>query len=154
MKLSCKEDFQTSRSAKTLRPAQLTGRCRNSQDAFKRLEHWRHLERIQSNLLCHPQAVYVLLNFESCHTCWGGVWWHSCLWVTFAPMSNHSLIILNVTPVKLTDSPNWTSVLSILWFIMGFLSVWAAVCCISPGKVLSHATQFSFPSSLPLFSGI
>lgn len=78
------------------------------------------------------------LAFVSCLTGWGRLWWYSCLWDISFPIGN-LLPILYVIPIKLNGSPDWILVVSVLWSVVGSLSVMNRhVCYIVSGKVLSH----------------
>lgn len=75
----------------------------------------------------------------------------SCLWDISIPIGN-LLPILYIIPIKLNGSPDWILVVSVLWSVVGSLSVMNKhVCYKVPGKVLSHN---NWPHTVVLFTYI
>ena len=101
-KLICREEFEIRGAAWKKKPAQLPGR---------NLDKLSHLETLQPVELSAGFASF--FRFPASVSC------HTCL-VSFGDAAIfESFLTLHITPVKLTASPSWTLMVSILWSVMG-----------------------------------
>jgi hypothetical protein len=62
-----------------------------SQAAWKRQRTADMLRRSILQPTQLPADCTVSVKFPACHSCWGGPWWYSCLWVISTPITCHRL---------------------------------------------------------------
>jgi hypothetical protein len=91
---------------------------------------------------CRLCSVLQVSSFVRYYSCWGGLSWCSCLWVSFASVSNSNKTFW-VTKLDFSE------ICSLLCHGLS-AGLNRHVCCIAPENVLSHnASNLSCPLSLP-----
>lgn len=112
--MNCREDSETRPAALMPRPAKhLVGLSPTSQAA------------------CGLCSVLQVLSFVSYHLCWVG-FGHGAVFEPF---------LLLLTPIKLIGSSSWTSVISVLWSVLGSVSG-ASRFVASPQEKCCHISGF------------
>lgn len=87
----------------------------SNRTAQKRLKQMNNLERYSSTCLSSFSLCSAFQVSMSCHSYWGELWGHRCIWIMFASACNSSLIVLYTykTEINLTGSQSWTLVVSV-----------------------------------------
>lgn len=123
--ICCKDCWETSSEKpgclEEESPAKLDGRASEQLTSL-----WRTLSSLQSHNCLRLCSILRDSIFQSC---WGRLWWCSCLWVISAPVSN---------PIKHPGSPIglwWYPYVGLYWF-----PLWEGVeaCSLLPRSTVSH----------------